>query len=79
MSDIKQVTFEAIAIKGDVAYASDFYRNGLFKVNMNSGECEFVKLFDGELVNKKRLHCAAIWEGSKIYFLPASADCDRYY
>ena len=74
MPNINQLTFEAIAINGDVAYASDHDRNGLFKVNMDSGECEFIRLFDGELVNKRRLHCAAIWEENKIYFVPGSAN-----
>lgn len=74
MSNKKQLTFEAIAVRGDVGYASDYNRNGLFKVNMNTGECEFARLFNGESVNSKRLHCAAIWIDSKIYFVPGSAN-----
>ena len=73
MSNKKQLTFEAIAIKGNVAYASDYNRNGLFKVDMNTGECKFVRLFDGESISNKRLHCTALWVDSKIYFIPASA------
>ena len=73
MPNKKQMTFEAIAINGDVAYASDYYRNALFKINIKSGECKFVRLFDREMVNKTRLHSDAIWVGDKIYFIPGSA------
>lgn len=74
MSNAKKMTYEAIAIKGDVAYASDYERNGLFKVNMSTGECEFIRLFDDEAVNKSRIHCSAIWIGTQIYFVPASGN-----
>jgi hypothetical protein len=34
--DKKKLTFEAIAIKDDVGYASDYNRNSLFKVDMKT-------------------------------------------
>lgn len=80
MSNKEQLTFEAIAIKGDAGYASDYNRNGLFKVNMSTGECEFVGLFAGEPFDGKRLHCAAVWIDSKIYFIPGSGNkIDVFY
>lgn len=41
---------------------------------MSTGECEFIRLFDGEPFKGKRLHCTAIWIDSKIYFIPGSAN-----
>ncbi len=72
--DKKKLTFEAIAIKDDVGYASDYNRNSLFKVDMKTGECTFIRLFDDEPVNLRRLHCTAVWIDKKIYFIPGSGN-----
>lgn len=69
----KDLTFEAIAVRGDMAYGSDYHRNGLYKVNMVTGECEYLCLFKEESVDGRRLHCQAIWIDSKIYFIPGAA------
>lgn len=69
----KDLAFEAIAIRDDVAYGSDYKRNSLFKVNMVTGECEYLCLFEREAVNSRRLHCQAVWIDSKIYFIPGAA------
>ena len=74
MKGRKDLIFEAIAIKGDMAYGSDYYRNGLYKVNMDTGECEYLHLFKKESINGKRLHCQAVWIDSKIYFVPGAAN-----
>lgn len=70
MSHKIELTFEAIAIKGNVGYASDHDSNSLFRVDMVTGECTFVRLFDEESVDRKRLHSAAIWIDNKVYFIP---------
>ncbi len=73
MEKRKDLVFETIVIRDDVAYGSDYNRNGLFKVNMITGECEYLCLFKEESVNGRRLHCQAIWIGSRIYFIPGAA------
>lgn len=73
MGKRKDLVFEAIAVRDDVAYGSDYNRNGLFKVNMITGECEYLCLFEEESVNGRRLHCQAVWIDSRIYFIPGAA------
>lgn len=73
MGKRKDLIFEAIAIRDDVAYGSDYKRNGLYKVNMSTGECEYLCLFKKEVINGRRLHCQAVWIDSKIYFIPGAA------
>ena len=73
MDNTIDITFEAIAIKGDYGYGSEYDKNGLYRVDINSGKCLFINLFEGEYINKKRLHCSAEWIGDKIYFIPGSA------
>lgn len=80
MADMKKLTFEAIAIEGDVGYASDYNKNSLFKVDMITGECSFICFFEDEPVNFKRLHCSAIRIENRIYFIPGSGNrIDVFY
>ncbi len=66
--------FEAIARwDGNVAYAASMYGNALFEVNMLTGECSYICMFD-ESDKKRRLYTTAYKLGNKIYFIPASAD-----
>ncbi len=74
MGNRTELTFEAIAIKGNTGYASDYDRNGLFAVNMETGECSFLRMFDEESVSKKRLHCSAVWIDNRVFFIPCSGD-----
>lgn len=74
MKQKKELTFEAIAIKGNIGYASDHDSNSLFRVDMEIGECTFIRIFDDELVDEKRLHSAAVWIDDKIYFIPLAGD-----
>lgn len=74
MSDGTELIFEAIAIESDRGYASDYEYNGLYKVNMKSGICEYLGIFPDESANQKRIHCCAKWIGNKIYFIPAAGD-----
>ena len=74
MSQRKELTFEAIAIKENIGYASDYDSNGLFQVDMETGKCVFIRLFDDESVNTKRLHSSAIWINDKIYFIPLAGN-----
>lgn len=61
-----------MAFDGTTGYASDYQRNGLFKVDACTGECIFLKLFCMEPVGQARLHCQAIIDNNKVYFIPAS-------
>lgn len=80
MSKNINITFEAIAIKGKVGYASDYDRNGLFKVDLDSNKCEYLGVFENESIDGIRIHCDAIWIDSRVYFIPASGnEIDVFY
>ena len=74
MNNKIELTFEAIAIKDNVGYASDYDSNSLFRVDMETGECTFIRLFDDEPFDVKRLHSAAVWIDNKIYFIPLAGE-----
>ena len=59
-----------IAVRGEVGYASDSEKNGLFKVNMETGECRYIKSFPNERILFAGLHGFAEWVGEKIFFIP---------
>lgn len=67
-----ELIFSVIAIKDNIGYASDFDRNGLFEVDIESGKCRFIMTFPNEDVMVSRLHEHAVWIGNKVYFIPAS-------
>lgn len=74
MNNECELTFVAIAIKDNVGYASDYDKNGLFEVDMKTGKCEFLDIFEEQPIQKKRLHSCAKWIEDKIYFIPDSAN-----
>ena len=63
---------KAVATKGNIGYASDFERNGLFKINLETYECEYLHSFPDENINVTGLHCCAKWVENKIYFIPTA-------
>lgn len=69
----RQLLFETIAIKGNVGYASAYNKNGLYEVDLVSGDCRFLCNFD-ETVDLKRIHSKAVWIKNKVYFIPGSGD-----
>ncbi len=75
----KILFFSAVAVKDDIGYASDFYANGLFKVNMRTGECIFIARFRNESIVEKRLFVKALWINDDIFFIPASAGSIHVY
>lgn len=73
MSD-HSIFFEAIAMENqETAYASAYELNGLFRVNLKTGECEYITLFPREEITRSRLHSAAVLIGKKVYFIPSFA------
>ena len=69
-----QLIFEAIAIKDNIGYAANYNENGLFRVDMITGECEFICEFEQEPVIEKRMFSKALWIDNLIYFIPAAAN-----
>lgn len=68
------LNFEAIARwEGDIAYAASMDYNALFEVDMLTGDCKYIRMFN-ERYEKKRLFTTAYKVGEKIYFIPSSAD-----
>lgn len=70
-----RLSFEAIvSIDENSAIASAMEFNGLFEVNLDSGECSFLRLFPDEKYNKQRMFAKALKFQNKVIFIPASAD-----
>ena len=74
MSNEIGITFEAIAIKDNVGYASDYDLNSLYEVNIETGKCTFLTIFDEEPINRKRIHSCLKWIENKIYCIPGSGN-----
>ena len=69
------INFEAVSIADkEMVYGSLYDYNGLYKIDLKTGECDFVNLFVKERVFGKRLHCKAVYSDGKIYFIPGAAD-----
>lgn len=67
-----ELVFNVIAIKGDVGYASDFERNGLFKIDIKTGKSKYIGLFPEEEIMTSRLHSCCEWVDNKVFFIPAA-------
>lgn len=67
-----ELVFNVIAIKGDIGYASDFERNGLFEVDMKTGKSRYIGLFPKEEIMISRLHSHCEWVDNKVYFIPSA-------
>ncbi len=70
--DVMELIFNAIAIKDNIGYASDYERNGLFEVDINTGACKYIRLFPNEEVMSSYLHSCCVWIENKVYFIPAA-------
>jgi hypothetical protein len=73
-TDEMELVFDVIAIKDHIGYASDFEKNGLFEVDIESGECKFIKTFPNEDIMVNRLHGHAEWIEGRIYFIPSAGN-----
>lgn len=72
--------FETIAVKDNIGYGSDYNRNGLFQVDLTTGQSEYIGVFESELMNRQRLHCSALYIDDRIYFIPGSGNyIDIFY
>lgn len=67
--------FEAfVRIDESTAYAASDEFNALFRVDIATGNCTYVRMFPNEKVGGKRLYTTAVLCNSEIYFVPCSAD-----
>lgn len=67
--------FEAFTkVDKEVAYAASATFNALFKINLQTGECTYIKMFQNEKCDGKRLYTKALFLNDKIYFVPTSAE-----
>ena len=72
--------FEAVArINNEYALGSSSIFNGLFRINMNTGECSCLRMFPTEKIFARRLHTKAFLYENKILFIPCSADYISVY
>lgn len=72
--------FEAVAVIDEkTAYASGYGINGLFKIDLDTEECEFIKFFPDANIWTSRLFFSAVQGKRGIYFSPASADYIAVY
>jgi len=68
------LVFEALAEVGEnTAYGVTSGFNGLFKINMATGECTYIMMFPKENRLGKRLYTKALHFNNRIYFIPCSA------
>lgn len=72
---MRKLFFEAMAYVDDrYAYGSRVDKNMLCKVDMLTGECEYVSIFPMEDKNGERLHMKALKYKNKIIFSPSAAN-----
>ncbi len=66
-----QLFFNAVAMVDDkIGYASAYNLNGLFKINTESGKCEYLTRFPDEALKTKNLHFCAEYSCGKVFFFP---------
>lgn len=65
---------EATYIKDGVGYAIPFNMNGLFKVDINKGTCEYIHFFLDEPPALENLYTNIVEYGDKLIFIPGSAE-----
>lgn len=78
MIEDNQLTFKTIVIKGNTGYASAYEKNGLYEVNIKTGECTFLGNFK-EKALKRGLHSKAVRIKNKVFFVPDAADSIAVY
>ena len=75
-----QLQFVAVAaIDEKTAYAVSYKFNGLFKIDLKTEVCEFIRFFPNLDVCKSWLFFSAVQGEKGIYFSPASADYIALY
>lgn len=77
---VPQPIFEAVAVIDDkIAYASAYQFNGLFKINLDTGDIEFLRFFPGANIWVSRMFFSAVQGKRGIYFSPAAANYIALY
>lgn len=61
------------------SFFSDIRSNGLYKMNLTTGEVLFVDLFEGCLVQERKIHRVAVQAGERIFFIPQHGRHFHYY
>lgn len=76
MSDSRLLLdFEAIAmVEEQMGFAVSYDFNALFKVNLDSGCCDYITIIPDEDLEGKRLYTYAVYINDKVYFVPYSAN-----
>lgn len=65
---------EAIYLKEGVGYAIPFNMNGLLKIDVNKGTCEYIHFFLDEPATLVNLYTSIVEYGDKLIFIPGSAE-----
>ena len=71
--------FRAGVLVEENIYFSHARFNGLFKLDINSMRCSFIKEFCGCEIEMKDIHVAGTRYGDWIIFLPAMGNCIHLY
>lgn len=70
----KVISFEAmVKTDKDTAYGACKEFNALFRIDLKTGRCTYLKMFPNEEAAGKRLYVSAVMVGSRIYFIPHAA------
>lgn len=72
--------FEALVLADDgTAYASCSMFNGLFQVDLDTGNCSYIGLFPEETADKFRMHSGAVYADGNLYFKARNTDYFSVY
>ena len=77
--DYKLIFVAACRVSDHYIYASSDAFNGLFKVDINTKECEFVDVFPGEKLDEEHLFFSACCCEKKVFFSPQRAKSIHVY
>lgn len=68
------LSFEVmVKTDGDTAYGACKEFNALFRIDLKTGRCTYLKMFPNEAAAGRRLYTSAVLVDSRIYFIPHSA------
>ena len=70
-----KISFLAGCIEGDTLYFSSWLTNGFYKMDLKTGICEFLDIFENETKNRY-LHNQAIFFEDAVWMIPTHAGRD---
>lgn len=63
-----------LAVNGNIGYASELEKNGLFEVNLETGDSKYICLFPDEEITRGRIHSSAVCIDERVFFVPEAGN-----